>query len=444
MELPELDTKLGELGKRVNEIGEEIRSLVEKDTADSKARIDELHTEQNRIREEVEPLVKEREEAALKASVADTQKSLEALLASSRAPSKATAFGTSRAESGEYVAGQFIGALVDLADRDPEVHAKAKATLQGFSGGYESAWGKAALGSTAATGGWIIPNSIVDTLIKPAAFRNYTRQVCTIVSGVTAPSVDIPFRSAAPAAALVIPFGQTKTNVDLAYNGYTATMYTLAKIHDIGNQFLRQSRGAAEQDVMQELAHAFALAERKYVIEGTGSSEPYGLQTALTNAPATFTSTHTPAATLAGSISTAIATAAGALAGRNREPNAAVVHSSTYWAMLAEGTDEAGFFFNPAAGPTGIAGVPAGTLISPFGIPVYADSQLTNTDDLIVGDFSALKVYLGQSYRVDSSDVAGTRWDTNLTGFRGELELGCDARPAVYAGAFQRVDDVIA
>ena len=80
--------------------------------------------------------------------------------------------------------------------------------------------------------------------------------------------------------------------------------------------------------------------------------------------------------------------------------------------------------------------------MTPFGIPVLGDDQLA-ADDLIVGQFKALKIFHGQSYRVDSSSVAGTRWDTNLTGFRGEMELGLDARAAVYAGAFQFIADIV-
>jgi hypothetical protein len=50
-------------------------------------------------------------------------------------------------------------------------------------------------------------------------------------------------------------------------------------------------------------------------------------------------------------------------------------------------------------------------------------------DNLVVADWKKFKLYFGESYRVDSSDTAGTRWDTNLTGFRGEEEMGFDARP---------------
>jgi hypothetical protein len=121
--------------------------------------------------------------------------------------------------------------------------------------------------------------------------------------------------------------------------------------------------------------------------------------------------------------------------------------ATSYWTMLSQGTDTAGFFFNPAGGPAAI-NAPAGTLISPFGIPVYPDAAADLAgvaaviDNLVVGNWKKFKIYFGESYRVDSSDVAGTRWDTNLTGFRGEEELGFDARPAVYAGHFQAITDI--
>jgi HK97 family phage major capsid protein len=249
--------------------------------------------------------------------------------------------------------------------------------------------------------------------------------------------VDIPYRTTDAARAAVIEWGSLKTNVDLTYGGYTATLYTLAKIHDVSNQFLRKSAGAAEADVLDELARAFALGEAYYILQGSGSSEPYGLQTAITNAPATFTSsTVAAAATRAGAIITIIANLAGTLAGRNRTPEAALVSQSSLWTLAAQGTEDAGFFLDVTTDPTS-------PTIRVFGIPVYGDNYVAGSDDLIMGEFSALKVYYGDGMRVDSSNVANTRWDYNLTGFRGEMEMGLDARPAVYAGAFQFQSDII-
>ena len=337
MTIEELEGKLGEHASRVKEIGEEIRSLVGKADADSEARYTELQTEQKRITEDVAPLLAEKKAAEQEAAVKATQDQLEGLLSQIRTSSKAGAVGgapPSFLRDRQYVAGTFLRSLVDMRSGDPEAFTAGKASLEQISA-YEQAWGKATLGSTDATGGWVVPNAIVEEIIKPAGFDDPYPALCTVIEGVTAPSVDLPFRSARPNRALVAAFGATKENVDLTYNGYTATMYTLARVHDVSNQFLRQSQGAAEADVMGELATAFALGERYYIISGSGSSEPYGLATAITNAPATFTSAFTAAATQAGSALSAIATAAGALAGRGRGTGlTAVVNASALWTAV--------------------------------------------------------------------------------------------------------------
>jgi HK97 family phage major capsid protein len=446
-DLNEIEEQLGTLGSRVRDIGDEIKTLVEDQSTEAKARYDELNAEQTKIAEQVAPLLAEKEKLQQQASVTAMQSKLEQLLSAARSQSKAGLIGAGHSLADDtYRAGAFIGALVDLRSGDPEQFTAAKAVLGEISD-YQESWGKATLGTSDATGGWIIPNAIVEDIIKPATFRNPYRELMTVNSGVTAAAVDIPFRSAAPARAVIAAFGATKENVDLVYNGYVATMYTLARIHDIGNQFLRQSRGAAERDVMAELATAFALGEAFYIREGTGSSQPFGYTSALTNGPAAFRSTFTPSAsTLAGSILTAIATAAGALAGRGRTPTGAVLAATTYWTMASQGLDGTGFFYAPAAGPSAIR---PGTLLTPWGLPVYPDAAADNEgtaaviDNLVVAEWTSFKVYFGESYRVDSSSVAGTRWDANVTGFRGEEEMGFDARPAVYSGAAQLITDVL-
>ena len=449
-DLVEIEDQLGQLGHRVREIGDEIKTLVEDQSTEGKARYDELTAEQTKIMEQVAPLLADKEKAEAAALAKSNQTKLEALLAASRSQSKAGLIGAGAGASAfadpTYAAGAFIGALTDLRSGDPEQFAKAKATLNDITS-YQESWGKATLGTSDATGGWVIPNAIVEDIIKPATFRNPYRELMTVVPGVTSAAVDQPFRSAAPARAVIAAAGATKENVDLTYNGYTVTMYTLARIHDIGNQFLRTSRGAAERDVMQELATAFALGEAFYIREGTGSSQPFGYTSALTNGPATFRSPFTASAsTLAGSILTAIATAAGALAGRGRTPTGAVLAATTYWTMASQGLDGTGFFYAPANGPRDIR---PGTLLTPWGLPVFPDAAADNEgtaaviDNLVVAEWTNFKVYFGDAYRVDSSSVAGTRWDTNVTGFRGEEEMGFDARPAVYSGSAQMITDVL-
>lgn len=302
---------------------------------------------------------------------------------------------------------------------------------------------KATLGLTGATGGVLIPGATVSDLIKPGRYRSAVRRLVDAVS-VNAYQTSIPVRVAAPTRAAVVAWGDTKTNTNLAYGSYTATMYTLAIIYDLAKQFVRYSAGAAEQDVLSELAHAMELGEAYYILQGSGSSEPYGIQTAIATAFSAYTTSFTASATtLAGSMAKAIATAAGDLAVRNRAPEAALVGAAAYWNMVSQGTDTAGFFFAPAGGPLSLRVDGAAGGANPWGIGVYPETQLAGTDDLLVGEFSALDVFFGESYRVDTSDEAGDRWDKNLIGYRGEEEIGLDARAAVFAGAFQFVADIV-
>lgn len=436
---------IGKAAAKIEELAREMESARQTDTA----RWDALNEERKaqslaltEMQQRYDATRRDEETAAALAAVAE----MKAQLSQMRAPSKAGAISTGRQRAG-YEPGSFIGALLDYSPmRDPESRMAAKATLEAISRREES-FGKATLGDSDAAGGWIVPNAIVDTLIKPGQVTNIYRDLMTQVNGVTTAAVDMPYRASAPNRAVIAGFGTLKENVDLAYSGYTASIYTLARIHDIGNQFLRQSRGAAEQDVMQELATAFAMGESYYIREGSGSSQPFGYTSALTNGPAAYRTTFTASSTtLAGSIASAIAQASGALAGRGASPTAAVMSAAAYWTMLAQGTDSAGFFFAPSTGP---ADIRPGTLVTAFGLPIYpdaaADLQGTAavTDNLVIANWRAFKIYYGQSYRVDTSSVAGTRWDYNITGFRGEMEMGFDARPVVYSGHAQMITDIL-
>jgi HK97 family phage major capsid protein len=429
----DIEDQIGGLAKKLDDLLPEMEKAREDDTARWQA----LNEERKETAEKLQVLMDAKQKAEIKAQDEAVREETKALLASLRTPSKAALIGTMRSErGGEYEKGSFISAVAELGnmrDFNPESRAAAKATLEVMSHWAEPT-GKSTLGTTDATGGWIVTNAIVDTLIKPARYAaNITRLVTTVSGMGNQEKVDIPLRLAAPSRAIVATWGSLKENVDLVYNGYTATMYTLARVYDITKQMLRKSAGAAEADVMGELAHGFALGEAYYILQGSGSSEPYGLQTALATI-GTMTSAFTAGATNAGSMLKAVATAAGALAGRNRTPEAALVSATNYWALLSQGTDNAGFWIDPSGG---------NATARAWGVPIYPENQLLGSDDLIVGEFSALKVYHGDGYRVDSTDIAGTRWDYNLVGFRGEMEMGLDARPAVYAGAFEFVADIV-
>jgi hypothetical protein len=175
------------------------------------------------------------------------------------------------------------------------------------------------------------------------------------------------------------------------------------------------------------------LGENFYIIAGAGtgsvgSGDPtLGVYTALNARPnfkAAFASASTT--TVAGSFAAACATIMQNVAAQNREVSAIVVDHTTYFTGAREGADAAGFWVNPAGGPTGFNLLPSGQLAF-WNIPIYYDTNLgTNaaTKIAIGAQWDVFKLFRGMEFRVDSSDQAGTRWDVNVVGYRGEEEIG--------------------
>lgn len=429
--IPELLTKLGE-----------VVDVMDEAKAEDTARWQKANEERVALASQVQALYEEKETREREEETAKAQAELKELLTAVRS-SKAEFLGQRSTAFQSDESAHFLRSVWQAKSGDYDVQRAAKASLKAMGVIYmtpEEAGSKATLGSTDATGGYIIPNNLVNDLMKPRVQANIYRGICTVVDGVRGSGVDQPIRNAAPARMTVAAWGSTKENVNLGYDNYTATLYTIARIYDVGNQFLRQSEGAAQQDVLQELGNAAALGEAYYVLQGSGSAEPYGLLTAIT-ASGTYVTSHTAANnTIAGNFATAVANATGALAGRNRRAEAVVCNAVDFWTAMRQGADAAGFYISPSFGAPGFDATSA---VRVWGIPVIPDVNMP-ADSLVVGEWSSLKIYFGQGFRIDSSSEAGSRWDNNLTGFRGEEEFGLDARPAVYTGAFQRITDAVA
>lgn len=429
-QIPELLTKLSEAVKIMDESRET-------DTA----RWQKADEERKIIAEQLTVLTEERAKREREEETAKAQAELKELLTGARA-SKAQFLGQKSFGSVEDETVHFLRAVYDSRSNDYDRQTAAKATLAAIGAQYrtpEEAGSKATLGSTDATGGYIIPNNLVESLMKPKTAENVYRSLVTVVDGVRGSGVDQPMRNAAPSRMVVAPWGDTKENVNLTYDSYTATLYTIARIYDVGKQFLRQSEGAAQADVLGELGRAAALGEAWYMLNGTGTAQPLGLLTALTST-GTYVTSHTAAqTTVAGNIASGVAKAAGDLAGRSRRAEAAVMNAANFWTVIASGDDNAGFYISPSLGAPGIS-VANGVTV--FGIPLIPDVNMP-ADSLVVGEWSAAKLYVGEGFRIDSSDQAGDRWDKNLVGFRGEEEIAFNASPAVYTGAFQRLIDTV-
>jgi HK97 family phage major capsid protein len=354
-----------------------------------------------------------------------------------RTPSKASLIGTGAgqmfADDGEHFFSTLACAnSAKLAGGiDRQLAAKAELDSMGSYWQEVDPTSKATVGDTDAAGGYLIPNNVVADINERATPRRLVVDLFTNIGGVSGAAVDVPWEDEAVTRATIVAPGVTKDNVNFAVNNYTATLYTMARIFDVGNQLLRRSQGAAEKLVRSKLARAFGLGDDWYALNGTGSTMPYGLLTAL-GTTGTYVSTFASPSdsTVAGSIAAAVATAAGDLEDRGTLADGVAMNTLDWWRMRRQGADTSGFWIDPAAA--------TGRDLSLFGLPVRHSPSIPS-DTLVVGEFSSTAFYRGMGYRVDTSSEAGDRWDKNLTGFRGESEIAFDARPAVYAGRFQRI-----
>lgn len=436
-QLANLTDEQGKILKSMEEQTEILRANDER-YAEAKAAIDDLGAKMAKVTAEREAKEREAEIERQGQILRDLSERVNA-----RTPSKAGVIGTSSSmgQSTEPDTSLFHWAVwASKTTKYPELNAQGKAMLEGM-GSYWSdvpANSKATLGDTAAAGGNVVPPNVLTSVIEIATASNPYRRLLQVVDAGFVTGVDVPAESIAPSRATVQAYGATKTNLNFTVAKYSATMYTVAAIYDVGNQLLRNSRGAAENLVRDRLTRAIALGEAYYILQGAGTTEPSGLLPALGTSGTFVTSFTASSTTLAGSSAAAIAKATGTLANRARRADGAVCNASDFWVMAAQGTDTAGFFLAPAQGPGAID--PTNMTLRIWGIPVYGDPNMP-TDSMVVGEWKSATLFTGQTYRVDVSDQAGTRWDTNETGFRGEEEIAFNGIPYVVSGLFQRITD---
>ena len=437
------DTEIGEEIAKLTTTAKDLAEQMKVAAGEDESRYNELKAQLDKVTEDFKAAKEQEAKQAREADADARLRQLEADLSAIRSPSKASIIGPGPALNVSVGTDHFFATLATatnprLTGFNFEQMTAAKAALEEMG----SAWAapdpaaKATVGDTDAAGGYLVPNNVVADINLQATAPRSVVDLFDNVNEVRGSAVDIPWEQESISRAVIALPGATKENSNFIVNNYTATLYTLARIFDVGNQLLRHSQGAAERLVRSKLARAFALGEDYYALQGTGTSQPYGLLTAL-GTSGTYVTSHTASnSTVAGSGITAILKAAGALADRGAIPDGVVLNSGDFYTIAAQGSDNAGFWRDPFGTIANIGQDVAG----PGGLR-WRHSPNMPTDSLVVGEYGTTQFFRGDGYRVDTSSEAGDRWDKNLTGFRGEEEIAFDARPAVYAGKFQRITD---
>lgn len=338
------------------------------------------------------------------------------------------------AKAAAILAGVGGSGAPDFADNYDGAPFLAQVKAARFGDPDANAYVKGVLGTSDATGLAIVPGNFLAGVAAQAASVAPWRSILNVVTGTTGAAVDIPYEATAVTRAMLQgAFGSNKDVRDFSFGLATATLYTIAQIADIGNQFLRQSNGAAERIARRRLGTSIGLAESNFIVNGTGSSQPRGFLQALLDFGdvALYKTTLSSEPRLA-----TIGRAIGALEARGQRAGAIVLHPTTFWATATEGlgtTYAGGWALDPAAGPAGRA--PQQTA---WGIPVFRCADLPTATGLVI-DSAQMDMYFGQSLTIQVSSEGGNRFDQNVTGFRAEEEFAFDALPYVATGMVQKV-----
>lgn len=421
-------------------------------------KVEALQKQISDLTERLKPGIPQDEWNSLKAEVAQNAADIETVLEAERSriqaedlqniKSTVDQFMRRESKAGAAAIDGASGAKAFIDADDPGANGKwLKALWEARTIGNPESWAnleatglKATLGDSGANGQYVIPNNFVGSVIELAKGRNIYRSLLTVINGVRGRGVDIPYelddsslQRAIGQGGETMSFGSNKDTRDFTLASATAYLFTIARIMEVGNQFMKQSEGAAEQLVRSKLGRAFGLAEAHYILNGTGANnQPKGLITSIAAASSSYTTTYST-----GTRADKIAEALGALEGRSYFATAVVVNPADYWQIVTDtlGSGAGGYAVGPNA--TVDAGQPERG-ISLWGVPVYRDPLMT-AGTALMGEWSAAQLFTGDEYRIDVSDEAGNLWARNLTGFRAEEEIAFNADPYVLTGMFQRV-----
>jgi HK97 family phage major capsid protein len=423
----EHDNRVEALTKQIKELATEVRDKsdlpldrvqqIETEIAAKSAEIDEIETEKRQ--QGVEAKLAELDERVKAYTRTNAQSKAAAILGGVSDP-KPTVKSV-----GRYSETNFLSALIERRNGDTDAQEFVKAVL----------------GTSVATGGAVVPNNFVASLVDQIAATNIYRDLFNVTNVNSGSAVDIPYEITGLTAALLQgAYGSNKDVRDFSFARATATLYTIAQIADVGNQLLRQSNGAAENSARRRLGKSIGIAEAQFVTNGSGSSQPLGFFQAFLayGDPAGFKTTlssESRAAALGRGISAL--EARGIVA--DRGSLVIVMHPTDYWEMATEtlgSSGSGGWVIDPA---TGAAANPP--ISSVWGVPVRRDPWWPSAQigTALIIERSDVDLYTGQEYRIDVSSEAGNRFDQNITAFRAEEEFAFNAEPYIRTGRVQKV-----
>lgn len=135
-------------------------------------------------------------------------------------------------------------------------------------------------------GGYLIPSEFHSEIISELKSENILRQICSVVQ--TENDRKIAIMTNAPSADFVEEGAEIQLSNE-SFSQKTLTAYKLAAGITITNELLADTHYNIETHLQTEFAKSIASKEEEAFITGSGSTEPYGIATIISDNAATMT-----------------------------------------------------------------------------------------------------------------------------------------------------------
>jgi len=280
-------------------------------------------------------------------------------------------------------------------------------------------------------GGYIVmPEQMVDQLIKAVDNVVFIRQRATKFQIPTAASLGVPTLSANPAdAAWTTEIATGNEDSTMAFGKRTLHPHPLAKLIKVSNTLLRLNSGS-EALVRDRLAYVFGISQEQAFMTGHGSNQPLGVFTASADGVSTARDVSTGNAATAPTFDGLIS-AKFALKAQYWNKADWIFHRDVLAVVAKLKDGEGQYLWRESVRD----GEPDRLLGRPVMMSEYAPSTLTANQYVgILGDFS--NYWIADALDMVVQRLVELYAATNQTGFIGRMES--DGMP-VLAEAFARV-----
>lgn len=474
--MPEIVTAPEAAAPQVPEITQEIQALTAKaglvaerlradpTTVDTKA----IELELDTLKGQMEPLIAEQERQAKSAQI-------EALIARVNALEAMPAgriheFETNGATPGQAVApgramDKFAGksfafVLAQGKRGNPEYVNMLWDWNTANAKGWDEQRGTKALAEGATTsGGFLVPPTYYQDLVMlrraTAPLLQYVRTL-----PVTSNQIIIPTQTTVSTVGWTAE-NAVKPSTDEFFGQITVNIFTLAGIAKISNQLLEDSTPSVDAVVRTDLLRGLNIEMDRTVLNGSGTGQSTGmLNTAGVTTTASAADTTHPQ-TLFDDILSAI----GRLQAAYYGPPDAIVMAPRTWTKIQGAKDTTGRFLglgtlvgsqtynaptvpNPTGASQDNMSLTGGMTFTIFGYPVVVDANMPINQtggaqsSIIVGALHESWALMRDEIRMDTSNEAGSSWESNQTWFRGETRMGFTS--ARLPTALQVINAVVA